>query len=34
MLDALYILITVACFATGILYVRACARLKGERNHG
>lgn len=33
MWDTLFILISLACFATGVLYVRACVRLKGERSH-
>ena len=38
MWDLLFIFITLACFTTGVLYVRACVRIgmraKGERNHG
>ncbi len=33
MLDLLFTFITFACFASGVLYVHALARLKGERNH-
>ena len=31
--DTFCVLITLACFATGVLYVRACALLRGERDH-
>ena len=31
MWDMLFILVTLACFASGVLYVRGCVRLKGER---
>jgi hypothetical protein len=30
-MDALFVLVTVAFFAIGIAYVRACARLGGDR---
>ncbi len=30
MLDLVFIIATVACFATSLLYVQACARLKGK----
>lgn len=33
MWDTLFIFLTFACFAAGVLYVRACERIKGERNH-
>jgi hypothetical protein len=34
MWDILCALLSIACFAVGVLYVRACALLRGERNHG
>lgn len=33
MWDTLFVILTFACFATAVLYVRACVRIKGERNH-
>jgi hypothetical protein len=34
MWDILFILITLACFGSAVLYAHACVRLQGERNHG
>jgi hypothetical protein len=34
MWDTLFIILTFVCFAVGVLYVRACVRLKGERHDG
>lgn len=34
MWDTFCVLITLACFALGVFYVRACAALRGEREHG
>ena len=33
MWDTLFILISLGCFASAVLYAHACQRLKGERNH-
>lgn len=33
MWDILFIFLTFACFAAAVLYVRACVRIKRERNH-
>lgn len=33
MWDTLCVLITLACFASGVFYVRACALLRGGREH-
>jgi hypothetical protein len=32
MWDALFFFLTLVCFASGVLYVRACVGLKGERD--
>jgi hypothetical protein len=32
MWDALFVILTLVCFGSGVLYVNACVRLKGERN--
>lgn len=33
MWDTLCVLISLACFAAGVLYVHACERLKGENTN-
>ena len=33
MWDTFCVLISLACFSAGVLYVRACALLRGERDH-